>query len=184
MAKRVSSKSGVSLIIIVLIVVGVLGVWSFFTRGGTEAPSVFMVKYGTRLISSSAELELPLRKVRFDVLTLNNGTYKVAVLPVKQSDFEYTVDGEIYSFTGNEYTECFDLSLYDGYFTLDLTYANVEKMFKSLYHGKTVVLPELSQEKTYFELRVTSGSSSVSLFIRFNSVKAVEEIILPERVVL
>lgn len=147
-------------IVLVLVIAGVAGFILKLTNGGTDSFKFFYLEnengdvYGS---SDSVKLSCT-EETKFTVkyTFANSKSYSVKVVPnvTEETDFEYTVDGEVYKFSDiKDLTEVFKVKLYDDYFTVEMP-EHMSKVMEVLYEGQNVELPDGIDlmAKPYFKL--------------------------------
>ena len=182
--------------IIILGVVGIVfGIIMIFTNGFTTSFRTFYVVHEDKVYIDSGE-DLLLHKdidyvfkPRYVFSVINKDMskdYIVKIIPniTDEIDFDFTVDDEVYSFSAFEdFTEYFDIKVYDDYFTLNVP-NSIDSLLQLMYPDTDIVIPELSNKLDYFTLIVTSYNGESVVKFNFNIYVEVEGVILDENVVV
>ena len=117
----------VSWVLIALLLIIGIGAIAYFTGGFTSEFKTFYINVdGRDILTSAADYELTKEKaMKVEVkYTLSEGSgsgYSVKVIPnaLAGKDFDFTVNGEAYSFQAeSDLTAGFDIEYYENYFTI------------------------------------------------------------------
>ncbi|NCA68305.1 MAG: hypothetical protein EOM87_09635 [Clostridia bacterium] len=166
---------------VVLLLVAMCGLIAYFTSGFTSDFKTFYIeKDGQIYLCDVFDLLLsPNEENRFDVKytfgALNDevGGYTVKIVPniSNSNDFDFTVDGEVYSFGAeSDLTGGFDLALYDNYFTINGDFT-MRSILERLYPEKEIDFntEDVNWEVDNFILQVYSYNGKALISIGFHN---------------
>ena len=166
---------------VVLILITSCGLIAYFTNDFTSDFKTFYIETnGTTHLSDTADILLsPDAENRFDVkytfslLNEENNGYTVKIVPniSNDNDFDFTVDGEVYSFGAeSDLTNCFDIVYYDDYFTINGDF-RMQNILESLYPGSEVCVnaEDVNWSVDNFSLLVYSYNEEALISIGFHN---------------
>lgn len=182
MAKK-QGKIGkvIAYILILLIVVGAIGFLAYNTGGFTSGFKTFSVECDGKEVSTSASgfettIDKPLTvKVKYNFDSKASG-YSVKVVPnaLAGKDFDFTLDGEIYSFQAErDLTDGFNVEYEENSFTLTPK-GNLTEIMQANYPNKVVEDCVKYGYKDMFTLVITSYNGESTVYLNFS---------VPEKVV-
>lgn len=192
--KKNTAVTVISCILLVLVVLGAVGLLLRFTNGFTEDfKSFYLVHDGERILNKQNQLLLGTGEEQsfevhytFEAVMDNppNG-YSVRIVPraTAETDFEFTVDGAKYLYSGEkDLTKAFDIVEDEDFFTLTIPHdLNMRKVLEALYPGQTVTVPDvLDREEYYYTLVVTSYNEKSEIRIDFRFYTEVESVTLDQ----
>ena len=169
----------ISYLLVLLVVLGVAGVIAHFTNGFTSDFKTFYVTVnGKDVMTSASGYEIsetqPLEvgvKYTLDFVSKEASGYSVKIVPNKAEgkNFDYTVNGAIYSFFGEkDLTMGFNVSKSEKSFTVTPKGGTVTDVIKKIYAGKAVSDCEPYVYEDMFTLIVTSMSGESSVSVSFS----------------
>ncbi len=182
MAKK-QGKIGkvIAYILILLIVVGAIGFLAYNTGGFTSGFKTFSVECDGKEVSTSASgfettADKPLVvNVKYNFDSKASG-YSVKVVPnaLAGKDFDFTLDGEIYSFQAErDLTDGFNIEYEENSFTLTPK-GNLTEIMQANYPNKVVEDCVQYGYKDMFTLVITSYNGESTVYLNFS---------VPEKVV-
>ena len=182
MAKK-QGKIGkvIAYILILLIVVGAIGFLAYNTGGFTSGFKTFSVECDGKEVSTSASgfetttKEPLVVKVKYNFDSKASG-YSVKVVPnaLAGKDFDFTLDGEIYSFQAErDLTDGFNIEYEENSFTLTPK-GNLTEIMQANYPNKVVEDCVEYGYKDMFTLVITSYNGESTVYLNFS---------VPEKVV-
>ncbi len=182
MAKK-QGKIGkvIAYILILLIVVGAIGFLAYNTGGFTSGFKTFSVECAGKEVSTSASgfettVENPLVvNVKYNFDSKASG-YSVKVVPnaLAGKDFDFTLDGEVYSFQAErDLTDGFNIEYKENSFTLTPK-GNLTEIMQANYPNKVVEDCVQYGYKDMFTLVITSYNGESTVYLNFS---------VPEKVV-
>ena len=192
--KKNTAVAVISCVLLVLIVLGAVGLLLRFTNGFTEAfKSFYLVHDDEQILNAQNQMVLDTGKEQsfevhytFESVMDNppNG-YSVKIVPraTKATDFEFTVDGNKYLYSGEkDLTKAFGIVEDEDFFTLTIPHdLNMRKVLEALYPGQTVTVPDtLDGEEYYYTLVVTSYNEKSEIRIDFRFYTEVESVTLDQ----
>lgn len=182
MSKQGTNKIGkaISYIVIVLVLVAVCGLLAYFTNGFTSDFKTFYVECdGTQVMSTANGYHLTYGepktvdvKYTFGAVNKEISGYSVKVIPKSDgnNDFDFTLDGNAYSFYGeDDFTNGFAIVQEENSFTIEPK-GNIEDVIKAVYPTYEVAIPddqEIDFSKDMFTLIVYSYNGEASITINF-----------------
>lgn len=178
-ASGLFAKIFVSLLLVLLLCC-VIGFLLYFTNNFTDNFKTFYLRYGSTDIKYDRSLELETGKTHVFACNYTLGfpgesdepKYSVKILPARGIDFDFTVDGSVYSFGAEkDLTAGFRMQQLDASFLLTLPATlSMLDVLQGAYPGKTVAdVPALGlSAKAYFVLAVSSynGAEILSLGLK------------------
>lgn len=193
--KKTTIYKIISVILILLAVAGATGFIAMFTNGFTEEFKSFYIETnGEKLLQTETNRVFACgEEQRFDVkytfsdLTKDKPSgYTVKVIPNEETDFDFTVDGEVYSYAAvTDLTAAFDIVKYDEYFTLTLSDGmSIQSVLGSLYPDKNVQVTTDVKDKYPYTLLISSYNGKVTYRINFNNYRSAEGITLDKGVMV
>lgn len=179
--RRINKTSRIiTYILLIACVIAICGSFAYFTGGFTSEFKTFYVTYeGKTILSTASRYELDsYKKSRFDVKytfgVLNKNIqkgYTVKVVPNESaSDFNFTVDGAIYSFKGeSDLTKGFDIEKLDEHFFIKPK-GEMSDILSALYPDSEVLLnsDDVKTDSDNFMLIITSYNGANSIHVGFN----------------
>lgn len=173
--------------VLVLLFVAVCGFIFYYTGGFTSDFKTFYVNIDGKDILTSADgyklsADTPLQvnvKYTFGALNKDIMGYSVKVVPnVAGKDFDFTVDGQTYSYqTETDLTAGFDISQEENSFTITPK-GGINKILAAIYPESEI---EDCRNKTYenmYSLVVTSYNGAASVEIHFSIDEPLYDIVL------
>lgn len=168
-----------SYVAVVLILAAACGALAFFTNGFTTDFTSFYVVCGDEEIMSSAggyylSTESPLTvdvKYTFDFVNDSISGYTVQVVPntASDADFDFTLDGDVYSFYAEtDLTDGFDVEYGESSFTI-APKGNMQQILSAVYPSSTVTVEREDEDYSaeIFTLVVTSYNGEASVCLNF-----------------
>ena len=168
----------VSYIVILLVIVAVIGVFAYFTNGFTSDFKTFYVSVNGKdvmisgsgyAISENEPLSVDV-KYTFGAFNKNDTKdYSVKIVPnkIENSDFTYTVDGEIKSFQSEtDLTAAFEIEKGEKSFTVKPKGKSLTEVLTAFY-GKEVTDCENKGYTDMFTIIVTSYNGEASVKVNF-----------------
>ena len=185
----------ISYLLVLLVVVGITGVIAHFTNGFTGDFKTFYVTVnGKDVMTSASGYEIsetqPLEvdvKYTFDLLTKETNGYSVKVIPnnVEGKNFDFTVDGETYSFFAEkDLTAGFYIAKSEKSFTITPKSGTVTEMLKKIYAGKAVSDCEPYVYEDMFTLVITSMSGESVVKLNFKITGVAQDVTFDKGVVV
>jgi len=183
----------ITYVAIVLAIVMLCGVLVFFTNGFTTDFQTFYVKNGDKVIvESGSGYKFSSNKTeKFDVVymfgegseTASGYSLKIVPNTTDNTDFDFTVNGDVYSFSGeDDLTSGFDINYQEDYFEIKPK-GDINEVFQAIYSGKTVSDVSTHTYKDMFALIVTSYNGKSSVTIYFYIDENVTGVILDKEVI-
>lgn len=184
----------VAVILAVLVLAGVVGVIVRFTGGFTSDFKTFYVTVdGKDVMSSSggfdATPEKPLKvdvKYAFNSLGGDISGYSVKVVPhaVEGKDFDFTLDGQAYSFQAEtNLTGGFDIEYGEESFTVTPK-GGVDDVLKGVYPNNEIGDCEGKGYADMYSLVITSYNDEATVTVHFSVYEEVCEITLDKEVIV
>lgn len=183
--QRISSATNaVVAILIVILLLGVVGFFAFFTNGFTSDFKTFYVNVRDKTIMNDTDgYEIVFKdEYRFDVkytfgfMQKENEKlgYHVRIIPniTDETDFDFTVNGQTFKYSNEtDLTQGFEVTLYDDYFTLEAN-KDLPEILSDLHLGSPVtgVPSAIDCGIDYFTLVISSEDKSTELAIDFNLI--------------
>jgi len=185
----------VSYIIILLVIVAVIGVFAYFTNGFTSDFKTFYVSVNGKdvmisgsgyAISENEPLSVDV-KYTFGAFNKNDTKdYSVKIVPnkIENSDFTYTVDGEIKSFQSEtDLTAAFEIEKGEKSFTVKPKGKSLTEVLTAFY-GKEVTDCENKGYTDMFTIIVTSYNGEASVKLNFTIAGKVVGVVLDREVIV
>lgn len=184
-------------ILVILILLGVCGFIAYFTNGFTSDFETFYLEADDKKIPSETSGITIQRgsektfhvKYTFSSPHSEARGYSVAVVPhtTQDTDFDFTVDGETYSFGEiDDLTRAFTITKTEESFTIKGDF-NMQSVLSKLYAGKEVVFQEdaVDYHADLFALEVYSYNKEAVVRIYFHLDTPVTDVVVtPEEIVL
>ena len=175
----------IAYILLVLVLVSAIGFIAYFTGGFTSGFKTFYVEIdGDQILTSESGYKIPTgESMKVDVkYTMSNekSGYSVKVVPNKLAgkDFDFTLDGEVYSYHGEkDLTEGFEIEYGDTSFTIKPK-GTITDILRAVYPGSAV---EDCRDFAYddmFTLIVTSHDGESNVKVNFTVSEDTEGIII------
>ncbi len=183
----------ITYILIVLAAVGIIGVIARFTGGfTTDFKTFYLTVNGTDVMTTSDGYVItPNDPLTVDVkYTFASGEdeaqgYTVKVVPnqVKNEDFDFTLNGDVYSFQAEkDLTAGFDIEYGDNSFIIK-SKGNLTDTLKAVYPSYEVGDCEDKGYKDMFTLVVTSYNGKSSVMLNFTVASKVSGVTLDQEVI-
>lgn len=184
----------VAVILAVLVLAGVVGVIVRFTGGFTSDFKTFYVTVDGKDVMSSAggfdaTPEKPLKvdvKYAFNSLGGDISGYSVKVVPhaVEGKDFDFTLDGQAYSFQAEtNLTGGFDIEYGEDSFTVTPK-GGVDDVLKGVYPNNEIGDCEGKGYADMYSLVITSYNGEATVTVHFSAYEEVCEITLDKEVIV
>ena len=184
----------VAVILAVLVLAGVVGVIVRFTGGFTSDFKTFYVTVDGKDVMSSAggfdaTPEKPLKvdvKYAFNSLGGDISGYSVKVVPhaVEGKDFDFTLDGQAYSFQAEtNLTGGFDIEYGEESFTVTPK-GGVDDVLKGVYPNNEIGDCEGKGYADMYSLVITSYNGEETVTVHFSAYEEVCEITLDKEVIV
>ena len=183
MKKKTKAFSKViAFILVILLLFAGIGLIYKFTNGFNENFKTFYVEYnGKQILAENSEIELFRGQsylfdvhYTFDRKDSERG-YSVRIVPNSATDFDFTVDGELYSWSGDvpELSDVFRLkkenTCFSFYIRLGMT---LQTVLDGLYAGKNIKVANVVEleKQSLYTLVVSSYNENVVYKINFAMV--------------
>lgn len=186
-----SAVKVISWVLIVLLLVTVGGAIAYFTGGFTTEFKTFYVNVDGKDILTSAsgytiDTSDPMTvniKYTFAEDTINGYTVKVVPNAIPGKDFDFTIDGEVYSFQAeSDLTAGFDIEYKETSFTITPK-GNLSEVMAALYPNNTVSDCTDLGYSNMFLLVVGSHNGESTVTIAFSIAEAVTGIeLVPDHI--
>lgn len=193
----VKKRSGaiISKVVILLVVVAVVGFLSYFTNGFTGDFKTFYVAVnGHNVLSGAGGYEISDQnllnvevKYTFALFSKEVNGYSVEIVPnkVKDKNFDFTVNGEAYSFYAEkDLSAGFEIERSEKSFTVTPKYGTLTEILQSVYPEKEVSDCEKFGYDDMFSLVVYSYNGKSSVTINFNVSNTIRSLTLNEEVIV
>lgn len=180
----------IAYILLVLVLVSAIGFIAYFTGGFTSGFKTFYVEIdGDQILTSESGYKIPTGEamtveVKYTMSDEKSG-YFVKVVPNKLAgkDFDFTLDGEVYSYHGEkDLTEGFEIEYGDTSFTIKPK-GTITDILRAVYPGSAV---EDCRDFAYddmFTLIVTSHDGESNVKVNFTVSEDTEGItITPDHI--
>jgi len=180
-AKVINKKKAgqtVLYIVILLLLIGCVGFFAYFTNGFTGDFKSFYVQCNDKTVMSSSDgfqltSDNPLKVdvcYTFGFMSEEISGYSVTVLP--NADFDFTVDGEVHSFMSEtNLNNGFDIVFEENSFTISPK-GGIQQVLEGVYPGKTIVVDktQIDFESNLIKINVSSveNKASVSMLCWLN----------------
>lgn len=172
-AKNKKAGKIIVYVLILLILVGCVGFFAYFTNGFTGDIKTFYVECGDKKVMSSSggfvlssvePLDVDVHYT-FGFFNKDISGYNVTVLP--NTDFDFTVDGQVYSFAAEENLNAgFDIEYNESSFTITPK-ANLREILQAIYPDKEIDFDvnDVDYDSEIFKIVVSSedGSTYVTM---------------------
>ena len=192
MAKKQSrATSIISYILFALIVISLIGFLAKYTGGFTSGFKTFSVECDGKVISTSASgFETTVNKplvvnVKYNFDSSASG-YSIKVVPnaLAGKDFDFVLDGEVYSFQAEkDLTDGFNIEYEEKSFTLTPK-GNLTEIIQANYPNKVVEDCVQYGYRDMFTLVITSYNGETSVFLNFTVPEKVTGIELSQEVIV
>lgn len=195
MKKHGNAGKIVSVVIVLAVLIVAVGLVAFFTNGFTSDFKTFYVESnGKKILTDINGFVLqPETENRFDVkytfgkVNKEVSGYSVKIVPNVNSDndFDFTVDGEIYSFGAeSELTKGFDIAYEKDYFTLSGGFS-MQSVLERIYPEQTVAFNhnDVNYEVDNFTLLIYSYNNEAVIKIGFRNYQAVDGVELQDTLI-
>ena len=194
-SKRTTKNLGTFLIwiLILLIVVGFIGVLAKYTGGFTTDFKTFYVTIdGKDIMTTSGGYKVtpktPLAvgvNYTFASENTENG-YSVKIVPnaIKAKDFDFTLNGEVYSFQGEkDLTAGFDIKYEAKSFTVVPKGTNTQEILQAVYPQYTIGDCADKGYDNMYSLIVTSYNGEASVIVNFSVAFMITDITLDKEAI-
>lgn len=184
----------ISIILILLVVIGIIGIIVKFTGGFTSNFKTFYLTIDNQDIMSEGngykigtdESMLVGVNYTFDTSTAEKKGYSVKVVPnvVEGKDFDFTLDGNVYSFQAEKnLTNGFEIEKKDTSFTIKPK-GGITQILKEVYPNHEINDCADKSYEDMFSLVVTSYNGKDSTIINFSVLEKVKDIKLDKEVII
>ena len=177
-AKNKKTGKIIVYILLLFILVGIVGFFAYFTKGFTGDLTTFYVECDNQkgmsssngfLLSANNPLDVSVHYT-FGFISKDISGYSIEVLPT--ADFDFTVDGEVYSFAAEENLNAgFDIERNDKSFKISPK-GNLQTILETLYPEKTIEYSKANVDfdAELFKIIISSkdGKSQVVMFCRID----------------
>ena len=192
MAKKQGRTSNfISYILFFLIAIGLIGFLAHYTGGFTSSFKTFSIECDGKEISTSASgfettVNKPLVvKVKYNFDSKASG-YSLKVVPnaLAGKDFDFTLDGDVYSFQAErDLTEGFNVEYEEDSFTLTPK-GNLTEILQAIYPNKVVEDCVQYGYKDMFTLVITSYNGEANVYLNFSVPEKVVGVELSQEVIV
>lgn len=185
-----------SYLALLLIVVALVGFFAFFTNDFTDEFKTFYVENNGQILSDNNEIAIPCGEdIRFDckytfgfLSKKETKGFNVKVIPniTDETDFDFTVDGQPYSYSGEkDLSGLFNITKNDNAFSINIPKGTtMQSLLSSIYSDKVVIVPDtVIMNKPYFSIVISSYNDKVSYNIKLNLNTTVTKVILDNEVI-
>lgn len=189
--KQGRATSIISYILFALILIGLIGFLAKYTGGFTSGFKTFSVECDGKVISTSASgFETTVNKpllvnVKYNFDSSASG-YSIKVVPnaLAGKDFDFVLDGEVYSFQAEkDLTDGFNIEYEEKSFTLTPK-GNLTEIIQANYPNKVVEDCVQYGYRDMFTLVITSYNGETSVFLNFTVPEKVTGIELSQEVIV
>ena len=180
----------IAYILLVLVLVSAIGFIAYFTGGFTSGFKTFYVEIdGDQILTSESGYKIPTGEamtveVKYTMSDEKSG-YSVKVVPNKLAgkDFDFTLDGEVYSYHGEkDLTEGFEIEYGDTSFTIKPK-GTITDILRAVYPGSAVEDCRDFAYDNMFTLIVTSHDGESNVKVNFTVSEDTEGItITPDHI--
>lgn len=179
-------------LLILLVVIGLTGIIVKFTSGLTTNFKTFYINVDGKDIMSKAEgytlgLEDSLKvNVKYTFSSSENLGYTIKVVPnkVEGKDFDFSIDGEVYSFQAEkDLTNGFDIEKNETYFTIKPK-GNITKILGAVYPNNRVEIDPSNVYSNMYSLIVTSFDGKQSTTLNFAILEFIYGVTLDKEVIV
>lgn len=195
MKKQMNVGKTIAVIVCALLLVLAVGSIAFFTNGFTSDFKTFYVEsdgkrmlsdYDNYIMKQDAENKFVV-KYTFGAVNKDISGYTLKIVPnvSHDNDFDFTVDGEIFSFGAEEdLTKGFDITQNENDFVVSGNYT-MQSILQRLYPDKEVSFnqDDVDNSVDNFTLLVYSYNGEAVIKICFHNYVAVEGVTLQEQLV-
>lgn len=194
-SKRTTKNLGTFLtwILMLLIVVGFIGVFAKYTGGFTTDFKTFYVTIdGKDIMTTSGGYKVtpktPLAvgvNYTFASENTENG-YSVKIVPnaIKAKDFDFTLNGEVYSFQGEkDLTAGFDIKYEAKSFTVVPKGTNTQEILQAVYPNYIISDCADKGYDNMYSLIVTSYNGEASVIVNFSVANMITDITLDKEAI-
>lgn len=178
---RLKAGKAITYAALALLVIAAAGLVAYFTNGFTNDFKTFYIERdGTPYLNDTSELLLsPEAENRFDVkytfglLNSEMTGYSLKIVPniSNGNDFDFTVDGEVYSFGAeSDLTSGFEITYYEDYFVINGDYT-MQSVLERLYPESEVSFnaEDVDMSMDYFLLQIYSYNDEALISIAFHN---------------
>ena len=196
MNKQTFARNILPVILVILILLGVCGFIAYFTNGFTSDFETFYVETdGKKLPSGTSGICIPNGgemsfRVKYTFASPKDDAkgYSVAIVPntTADTDFDYTVDGEPYSFGEiDSLTRAFHIKQTKDAFTIQGDFS-MQSVLSKMYAGKTVSFrnDDVDYGADLFALEISSYNKEAVIRLYFHLDTSVAEVtVTPEEII-
>ncbi len=184
-----------SILLVLLLFAGMVGVFVFFTNGFTDNFKAFYIEHNGKKITQNDELILKTNtEYRFDciyaldkLINQKPKDFTVKLTPNAGIDFEFAVDNDIHKYSEIEdLTHLFVVNKKDTYFVISVPSGfTIKNTLQSFYEGKTITLSsDVVDYGLFYSLVVTSYDGKTTHVFNFSVDVDVTDISLDKEVIL
>lgn len=165
----------ISWVLIVLALIGSIGAIAYFSGGFSGGfQSFYLMVNGKEVVKSGTNFEATLTEplnveVKYSLADENTSGYTVKIVPnaLSGKDFDFTLDGDVYSYQGEkDLTEGFNIKYDENSFTVTPK-GGLNEIMQAIYPNNTVGdLSECGYENMFL-LVVTSFDGEQSVTVAF-----------------
>ena len=164
-------------ILSILFVVAIVGFVFKFTNGFNEDLKTFYIEHNDKqILATDSQMTFNVEKeYRFDckyISTPEDNTFNLKVVPnaTEETNFNYTVDGELCKWSDvKDLTSFFTIDKQENYFTILFPASfSIEHVLNCLYpEREVVILDDLLDDQYYYTLHVSNYNEKVNYYIYF-----------------
>ncbi len=184
----------ISWVLIVLVIVALIGVVAKFTGGFTSDFKTFYVTVDGKdiMTTTNGYMVSPKNPMKVDIKYTFAGEsdengYSVKVVPnvIEAEDFDFTLDGEVYSYQGEkDVTKGFNIQYDETSFTISPKGVNTQEILQAVYPNNTIGDCVDKGYENMYSLIITSYNGESSVIINFSVASAVTGITLDPEVIV
>ena len=192
-AKNKKAGKIIVYVLILLILVGCVGFFAYFTNGFTGDIKTFYVECGDKKVMSSSggfvlssvePLDVDVHYT-FGFMNKDISGYSVTVLP--NTDFDFTVDGQVYSFAAEEnLNPGFDIEYSESSFSITPK-QTLREILQAVYPDKEIDFDvnDVDYESEIFKIVVSSddGSTQVTMLCSLDE-SGIRSIVIDQEVIV
>ncbi len=192
-AKNKKAGKIIVYVLILLILVGCVGFFAYFTNGFTGDIKTFYVECGDKKVMSSSggfvlssvePLDVDVHYT-FGFMNKDISGYSVTVLP--NTDFDFTVDGQVYSFAAEEnLNPGFDIEYGESSFSITPK-QTLREILQAVYPDKEIDfdVDDVDCETEIFKIVVSSedGSTQVTMLCSLDE-SGIRSIVIDQEVIV
>lgn len=159
---------GLTILIIVMLIIGVVGAVFAFTNG---FQADFAVMFNDKNIANKSTVRLALGESNiFKVKALTESTCDVKIIAKASRDFDFLIDGVSHKYSKvGDLTNCFDLNVTDSSIVITLPQnESIQTILSRKYRGSSIfVSKDDIVETDYFQMQITIADGS-KVFVNFS----------------